>query len=136
MISFPASAQIRRPPAGSTPKLLAAGVSYRDDSILVDWLREDPTAQPRPYAVPSSFWRRRPKTPRSLELEHYGIVKRMGNWDTAARFARWRNFSGDPTAPDYFRVVWNNCTPPTSATTVTPAIALPTPAAAHRRGGG
>lgn len=60
-------------------KLLKHGVSYRDDSILVDWYVKTygKTFTVRSPELFADAWR---KTPTVFELEHYGIVKNQGNW--------------------------------------------------------
>jgi len=59
--------------------IVERGLTYRDDSILVDWYI---TAHTGTWTVRSpeyfaDVWRDRPTV---LELEHYGHVKRAGNW--------------------------------------------------------
>lgn len=61
-------------------KVLGHGIGYRDDSILVDWYIQ---TYPGTGTVrsPEFFRAAAPHTPAVLELEHYGIVKRKGNWE-------------------------------------------------------
>ncbi|MCX7006011.1 MAG: DUF4832 domain-containing protein [Kiritimatiellaeota bacterium] len=82
-------------------KLLAAGVSYRDDSPLVDWYI---TAFSKTFTVrsPELFADAWPQTPTVFELEHYGIVKRMGNW-VAQPGSSLAKFGAGRTGADYFR---------------------------------
>ncbi|MCX7817920.1 MAG: DUF4832 domain-containing protein [Kiritimatiellae bacterium] len=60
-------------------KILRSGISYRDDSILVEgyvWsLMTNYTVR-----MPHLFADVAPHRPTVLELEHYGHVKRVGNW--------------------------------------------------------
>ncbi len=60
-------------------KILSAGISYRDDSILVDfyvraWITNFTVRMPHLFADAAR------RTPTVLELEHYGTVKKLGNW--------------------------------------------------------
>jgi hypothetical protein len=81
--------------------ILANGVSYRDDSIMVNGYFSGTSDRftvrsPEYFAVASR------STPTVLELEHYGKVKQFGNWDVrpdsaAAKFGRGK------TGPDFFR---------------------------------
>jgi hypothetical protein len=82
-------------------KLLAAGVSYRDDSPLVDWFI---TAYSKTFTVrsPELFADAWPQTPTVFELEHYGSVKRMGNW-LAQPGSSLAKFGAGRTGADYFR---------------------------------
>ena len=82
-------------------KLLQRGVSYRDDSILVDWYVQtcSPTFTVRSPEYFADAW---PKTPTVLELEHYGIVKNKGNW-TPQPGSSLEKFGGGRTGADYFR---------------------------------
>ncbi len=60
-------------------KILRAGISYRDDSILVDgYVRGLITNST--VRMPHLFADAAIRTPTVLELEHYGTVKRLGNW--------------------------------------------------------
>jgi hypothetical protein len=77
------------------------GLTYRDDSILVDWYI---TAYPRTWTVrsPAFFadvWRTRPTI---LELEHYGHVKRNGNW-LGQPGSSLTKFGGGQSGADFFR---------------------------------
>lgn len=77
------------------------GISYRDDSILVDWYV---TAYPETWTVRSpeffaDVWRDRPTV---FELQHYGHVKRDGNW-TAAPGSSLEKFAEGQSGADFFR---------------------------------
>jgi hypothetical protein len=77
------------------------GLTYRDDSILVDWYI---TAHPRTWTVRSpeffaDVWRTRPTI---LELEHYGHVKRNGNW-LGQPGSSLVTFGGGQSGADFFR---------------------------------
>jgi hypothetical protein len=75
--------------------IVERGLTYRDDSILVDWYI---TAHAGTWTVRSpeyfaDVWRDRPTV---LELEHYGHVKGAGNWlgapgSSLARFGNGRS---------------------------------------------
>ncbi len=82
-------------------KIIASGVSYRDDSILVDWYVQTcgPTFTVRSPEYFDDAW---PRTPTILELEHYGIVKNKGNW-TPRPGSSLEKFGGGRTGADYFR---------------------------------
>jgi hypothetical protein len=81
--------------------LLARGISYRDDSILVNGYLE---------GVSGTFTVRSPQffadvflnTPTVFELEHYGHVKRLGNWD-GREGSLVAKFGAGKKGPDYFR---------------------------------
>lgn len=77
------------------------GITYRDDSILVDWYVKQ---YPDTFCVrsPQFFadaWRQGPNV---LELQHYGSVLEDGNWtpDPGSSLAR---HGGGKTGPDIFR---------------------------------
>ncbi len=81
--------------------LLAHRISYRDDSILVDGYLAG-TSDTFTVRSPEFFAEAHLQTPTVLELEHYGTVKRLGNWDgrpgsNVARYGRGK------TGPDYLR---------------------------------
>lgn len=81
--------------------VLTNGISYRDDSILVDGYLAG-TSDRFTVRSPEFFADAYLRTPTVFELEHYGTVKRLGNWDgragsNVARFGKGR------TGPDYFR---------------------------------
>jgi hypothetical protein len=80
---------------------LSQGISYRDDSILVNGYLEGLSDR---FTVrsPEFFADAYLKTPTVLELEHYRTVKRQGNWEgrpdsSVARFGKGKK------GPDYFR---------------------------------
>jgi hypothetical protein len=81
--------------------ILANGISYRDDSILVDGYLQG-TSDTFTVRSPEFFADAYLRNPTVFELEHYGQVKRLGNWEvrpgsSAARFGRGK------TGPDFFR---------------------------------
>ncbi|MBM3891795.1 MAG: DUF4832 domain-containing protein, partial [Verrucomicrobia bacterium] len=82
-------------------KLLQHGVSYRDDSILVDWYVKtySPTFTVR---SPELFADAALKMPTVFELEHYGGVKSKGNW-TPQPGSSLEKFGAGRTGADYFR---------------------------------
>jgi hypothetical protein len=81
--------------------VLSKGISYRDDSILVDGylpgVRETFTVR-----SPGFFADAFPKTPTVFELEHYGAVKRLGNWDARQGSSLAKSGKG-LKGPDFFR---------------------------------
>jgi hypothetical protein len=81
--------------------VIAKGISYRDDSILVRGYLQGLSDR---FTVrsPEFFADAYRKTPTVFELEHYGMVKNQGNWDSrpdswAAKYGKGK------TGPDYFR---------------------------------
>jgi len=81
--------------------ILANGISYRDDSIMVDGYFSG-TSDRFTVRSPEYFADAFLLAPTVLELEHYGKVKSLGNWEVrpesaAARFGRGK------TGPDFFR---------------------------------
>jgi hypothetical protein len=81
--------------------LLQHGISYRDDSILVNGYLTG-TSDQFTVRSPEFFADAFLKKPTVFELEHYGTVKRQGNWDArpdslAAKHGRGKK------GPDYFR---------------------------------
>jgi hypothetical protein len=80
---------------------LTNGISYRDDSILVDWYvggaRESFTVR-----SPEFFADAYPRTPTVLELEHYSTAKRQGNWEGRPGSSVAKLGEGKK-GPDYFR---------------------------------
>jgi hypothetical protein len=82
-------------------KLLQHNVSYRDDSILVDWFVKaySKTSTVRSPDLFADAWQ---KTPTVFELEHYGIVKSKGNW-TPQPGSSLETFGAGRTGADYFR---------------------------------
>lgn len=81
--------------------ILASGIGYRDDSIMVDGYFSG-TSDRFTVRSPEFFTDAYRLNPTVLELEHYGKVKELGNWETrpgsaAARFGRGK------TGPDFFR---------------------------------
>jgi hypothetical protein len=82
-------------------KLRAAGVSYRDDSPLVDWYI---TAYSKTFTVrsPELFADVWPQRPTVFELEHYGSVKGKGNW-VPRPGSSLEKYGAGRTGADYFR---------------------------------
>jgi hypothetical protein len=78
-----------------------SGISYRDDSILVDGYIRGYT---KTWTVrsPEFFADTYLKRPTILELEHYSSVTRLGNW-SAQPDSSVGKYGGGRTGPDYFR---------------------------------
>jgi hypothetical protein len=81
--------------------VLRHGMSYRDDSILVNGYLEG-ASETFTVRSPEFFADAFLQTPTVFELEHYSAVKQAGNWDgragsSVARYGKGR------TGPDYFR---------------------------------
>lgn len=81
--------------------VISKGLSYRDDSILVDWYI---TANSDTYTVrsPEYFDAVYQKTPTVFELEHYSGVKRQGNWIPRPG-SSLDKFGKSKLGADYFR---------------------------------
>jgi endo-1,4-beta-xylanase len=81
--------------------ILTNGISYRDDSIMVNGNFSGSGAH---FTVrsPEFFTDAYRHTPTVLELEHYGKVKQLGNWDAKPGSAAARHVPGK-TGPDFFR---------------------------------
>lgn len=81
--------------------ILDRGIAYRDDSILVDYYvraySDNWTVRSPQYFADA--WR---QTPQVLELQHYGAVKRDGNWVVRPGSSIDRSGNGR-TGADYFR---------------------------------
>lgn len=77
------------------------GIAYRDDSILVDYYVRtySRTCTVRSPEFFADTWQ---KTPQVLELQHYGAVKRDGNWVVRPGSSAARH-GGGKSGPDYFR---------------------------------
>ncbi|MBN1480329.1 DUF4832 domain-containing protein [candidate division KSB1 bacterium] len=77
------------------------GITYRDDSPLVDYYIG---AYPKTYTVrsPEYFADVYRTKPTIFELEHYGTVKRLGNWTADSGSAMAEHGDGK-TGPDFFR---------------------------------
>lgn len=77
------------------------GITYRDDSPLVEYYIG---AYPETYTVrsPEYFADVYFTKPTILELQHYGTVKRQGNW-TAEPNSMIAEHGNGKTGPDYFR---------------------------------
>lgn len=81
--------------------ILAHGISYRDDSIMVNGYFSS-TSDRYTVRSPEYFADAYRRTPTMLELEHYGKVKQLGNWEArpesaAAKFGRGK------AGPDFLR---------------------------------
>ncbi|MBE0540034.1 MAG: DUF4832 domain-containing protein [Verrucomicrobia bacterium] len=81
--------------------VLTNGITYRDDSILVNGYLAG-TSDRFTVRSPGFFADAYSHTPTIFELEHYGTVKRLGNWEgrpdsQIAKYGKGR------TGPDYFR---------------------------------
>jgi len=81
--------------------ILANGISYRDDSIMVNGYFAR-TSDQFTVRSPEYFADAYRVTPTVFELEHYGKVKQLGNWEVrpdspAAKFGRGKS------GPDFFR---------------------------------
>lgn len=81
--------------------VLTHGISYRDDSILVNGYLEG-VSDTCTVRSPEFFAEAYLKTPTVFELEHYSAVKKLGNWDgrpdsLVAKFGKGKK------GPDYFR---------------------------------
>ncbi len=81
--------------------ILASGISYRDDSIMVNGYFSG-TSDRFTVRSPEFFADAFPRTPTVLELEHYGKVKQLGNWDARPESAAAKSGRGK-TGPDFFR---------------------------------
>jgi len=81
--------------------VVAQGITYRDDSILVDWYVKTyyDTSTVRSPEYFDAVWRRMPTV---LELQHYGMAKRIGNWQGAANSTIAKKGDGK-TGADIFR---------------------------------
>ncbi len=81
--------------------VLDRGIAYRDDSILVDYYVK---AYSDTYTVrsPECFADAWQKSPQVLELQHYGAVKKDGNWIVRPGSSAARHGAGKSGA-DYFR---------------------------------
>lgn len=76
-------------------------ISYRDDSILVGGYLAKLASQCT-VRSPEFFAEAYPATPTVLELEHYGTVKKQGNWDGTPNSLLARYGNGR-TGPDLLR---------------------------------
>lgn len=81
--------------------LSANKVSFRDDSILVNGYLPHYSST---FTVRSpNFFAEAARTmPTVFELEHYGTVKKLGNW-TAAEGSNLAKHGGGKTGPEFFR---------------------------------
>lgn len=81
--------------------VLTNGISYRDDSILVNGYLAG-TSDRFTVRSPEFFADAYRQTPTVFELEHYGTVKRLGNWEGRPDSLVAKHGQGK-TGPDYFR---------------------------------
>jgi hypothetical protein len=81
--------------------VLQHGISYRDDSILVDWYVTS-TSDTWCVRSPEFFRDCYLKTPTIFELEHYASVRRHGNW-LGKPGSSLQKYGGGKTGADYFR---------------------------------
>jgi hypothetical protein len=81
--------------------ILTNGISYRDDSIMVDGYFAG-TSDRFTVRSPQFFHDAFRQTPTVFELEHYGKVKSLGNWDALPNSSASR-FGQGKTGPDFFR---------------------------------
>jgi hypothetical protein len=81
--------------------ILTNGISYRDDSIMVDGYFSDSSDR---FTVrsPEYFADAYRRAPTVFELEHYGKVKSLGNWDALPNSSAGK-FGKGKKGPDYFR---------------------------------
>ncbi len=81
--------------------ILTNGISYRDDSIMVNGYFAG-TSERFTVRSPEFFEDTYRSTPTVLELEHYGKVKTLGNWEARPGSAALE-FGQGKTGPDFFR---------------------------------
>ena len=81
--------------------VIANGISYRDDSVMVNGYFSHSSDR---FTVrsPEFFADTYQLTPTVLELEHYGEVKTLGNWETHPDSAAFK-FGNGKSGPDFFR---------------------------------
>ncbi|MFC1762332.1 DUF4832 domain-containing protein [Planctomycetota bacterium] len=78
------------------------GISYRDDSPLVNGYFNDGYTRTYTVRSPEFFADVYRTKPSVFELEHYAKVKREGNW-TAAEGSSISQYAPGKTGPDFFR---------------------------------
>jgi hypothetical protein len=81
--------------------VLTNGISYRDDSILVNGYLSG-VSDNFTVRSPEFFADASPHTPTILELEHYRAVKKLGNWEGRPDSLVAKHGRGKQ-GPDYFR---------------------------------
>ncbi len=81
--------------------VLTNGISYRDDSILVNGYLAG-TSDTFTVRSPEFFADAYRQTPTVFELEHYGTVKRLGNWEGRPD-SQVAKYGQGKKGPDYFR---------------------------------
>lgn len=81
--------------------ILASGISYRDDSIMVNGYFSHSSDR---FTVrsPDYFAAAYLRFPTVFELEHYGKVKQLGNWEMLPKSAAAK-FGQGKTGPDFVR---------------------------------
>lgn len=81
--------------------ILTNGITYRDDSIMVNGYFSSASDR---FTVrsPEFFADAYLRTPTVFELEHYGSVKRLGNWEGRPESAVTK-FGKGKKGPDFFR---------------------------------
>jgi hypothetical protein len=89
--------------------VLSNHIGYRDDSIMVDGYFDGsidetfpPTSDTFTVRSPELFAEAYPRFPTVFELDHYGTVKKLGNWEgrpdsSVAKFGKGKK------GPDFFR---------------------------------
>jgi len=82
------------------------GISYRDDSPLVNGYFNDGYTNTYTVRSPEFFADVYRSKPTVFELEHYGKVKSQGNW-TAEAGSAISKYAPGKTGPDYFRGALN-----------------------------
>lgn len=81
--------------------ILASGIGYRDDSIMVHGYFSS-TSDRFTVRSPELFADSYRLTPTVFELEHYGKVKELGNWEARPGSAAAQHGRGK-AGPDFFR---------------------------------
>ncbi len=86
--------------------VMKQGISYRDDSPLVDLYFDAGYSDTYLVRSPEYFKNTYRKAPTICELQHYHIVKRDGNWD-AKEGSSISKYAPGKTGPDFFRGALN-----------------------------
>jgi len=82
--------------------VIQQGISYRDDSPLVNGYFNDGYSDTYTVRSPEFFEDTYRRAPTVFELEHYRKVKREGNW-TAEQGSAITQYAPGKTGPDFFR---------------------------------
>lgn len=82
--------------------VMQQGISYRDDSPLVNGYFNDGYSDTYTVRSPEFFQDVYRQKPTVFELEHYGKVKSQGNW-TAEEGSAISQYAPGKTGPDFFR---------------------------------